>query len=149
MNIEAVTTLAAALSDATRLRLFSAVVGPEASGREVCVCELTELVDLAPSTVSKHLSILRDAGLIEGRKQGRWMYYRVADAEGMIEDAIRWIRGAQRQDGVLQADLARLGSIIADAEVRACCTTGENDVSSSCAPETLAAARWPKDGQGT
>jgi DNA-binding transcriptional ArsR family regulator len=48
---------------------------------------------LAPSTVSKHLSILKNAGLIDSRKQGRWMYYRLADqrvSEGNAQ-AIEWI----------------------------------------------------------
>lgn len=67
------TRLFAALSDETRLRLFLAL-----RGGELCVCQLTALLDLAPSTVSKHLSLLRDAGLVEARKDGRWVYYRMA-----------------------------------------------------------------------
>jgi len=46
---------------------------------ELCVCQLIELMGLSPSTVSKHLSILRDAGLLDSRKDGRWVYYRLAD----------------------------------------------------------------------
>ncbi|HMP71765.1 MAG TPA: metalloregulator ArsR/SmtB family transcription factor [Kiritimatiellia bacterium] len=63
-----------ALSDPTRLRLLFAL-----RDGECCVCQLIALVDLAPSTVSKHLSLLREAGLIESRKQGRWVHYRLAD----------------------------------------------------------------------
>lgn len=63
-----------ALSDETRLRLLMAV-----RNGERCVCELIELVQLAPSTVSKHLSLLRDAGWVDARKEGRWVYYRLAD----------------------------------------------------------------------
>jgi ArsR family transcriptional regulator, arsenate/arsenite/antimonite-responsive transcriptional repressor len=59
-----------ALSDANRIRLLCAI-----SRGELCVCQLIELLNLAPSTVSKHLSILRKAGLIDGRKDGRWVYY--------------------------------------------------------------------------
>ena len=62
-----------ALSDETRLRLLMAV-----RNGERCVCELIELVQLAPSTVSKHLSLLRDAGWVDARKEGRWVYYRLA-----------------------------------------------------------------------
>ena len=65
----------AALSDETRLRLLLAL-----RHGERCVCQLIELAGLAPSTVSKHLSILRDAGLLDSRKEGRWVYYRLADA---------------------------------------------------------------------
>jgi DNA-binding transcriptional ArsR family regulator len=44
---------------------------------ELCVCQVTEVLQLAPSTVSKHMSILRQAGLVEARKEGRWIYYRL------------------------------------------------------------------------
>lgn len=65
-----------ALADENRVRLLAAL-----EGQELCVCQLIELIGLAPSTVSKHLSILRSARLIQGRKKGRWMYYRLADDE--------------------------------------------------------------------
>lgn len=64
----------AALSDENRLRLLFAL-----RRGELCVCQLIELLGLSPSTVSRHLSILRDAGLLDSRKAGRWVYYRVAD----------------------------------------------------------------------
>lgn len=63
-----------ALSDENRVRMLYAL-----RHGELCVCQLIELMGLSPSTVSKHLSILRDAGLLESRKKGRWVYYRMAD----------------------------------------------------------------------
>ena len=63
-----------ALSDENRLRMLLAL-----RHGELCVCQLIELTSLSPSTVSKHLSILRDAGLLDSRKDGRWVYYRMAD----------------------------------------------------------------------
>jgi DNA-binding transcriptional ArsR family regulator len=63
-----------ALSDESRVRMLFAL-----RHRELCVCQLIELLGLSPSTVSKHLSILRDAGLLDSRKEGRWVYYRIAD----------------------------------------------------------------------
>ena len=62
-----------ALADETRLRALCAL----RSG-ELCVCQLIALLKLSPSTVSKHLSILRSARLVESRKDGRWIYYRLA-----------------------------------------------------------------------
>jgi len=59
-----------ALGDENRVRLLFAL----RSG-ELCVCQLIALMELAPSTVSKHLSILRSARLVDSRKDGRWMYY--------------------------------------------------------------------------
>lgn len=62
-----------AVGDETRLRALCAL-----KAGELCVCQLTALLELAPSTVSKHLSILRAARLVESRKEGRWMYYRLS-----------------------------------------------------------------------
>ena len=62
-----------ALADANRLRALGAL-----KGGELCVCQLIALLDLAPSTVSKHLTILRAARLVDSRKDGRWMYYRLS-----------------------------------------------------------------------
>ena len=63
-----------ALSDENRVRMLFAL-----RHGELCVCQLIDLMGLSPSTVSKHLSILRDAGLLDSRKEGRWVYYRLAD----------------------------------------------------------------------
>jgi ArsR family transcriptional regulator len=63
-----------ALSDENRMRMLYAL-----RRGELCVCQLIELMGLSPSTVSKHLSILRDAGLLDSRKEGRWVYYRLSD----------------------------------------------------------------------
>ncbi len=62
-----------ALADENRVRALRAL-----QGGELCVCRLIALLDLAPSTVSKHLSILRAARLVESRKDGRWLYYQLA-----------------------------------------------------------------------
>jgi ArsR family transcriptional regulator, arsenate/arsenite/antimonite-responsive transcriptional repressor len=62
-----------ALSDPNRLRLLS-IVKAEASG-ESCVCDLTEPLDLGQPTVSHHLKILVDAGLLHREKRGTWAYY--------------------------------------------------------------------------
>lgn len=69
-----------ALSDETRLRLLALL----AEG-ELCVCELTAVLALPQSTISRHLAYLRHAGLVEDRRQGVWMYYRLAPAEGPLQ----------------------------------------------------------------
>jgi DNA-binding transcriptional ArsR family regulator len=73
-TLHASARLFAALSDPTRLRLLLAL----RSG-ELCACQLIGLVGLAPSTVSKHLTLLREAGMVAARKEGRWVYYRLKD----------------------------------------------------------------------
>ena len=81
--------IAKALADEKRLRILMAL----ADG-ELCVCQITELLGLAPSTVSKHMSILRQARLVEARKDGRWMYYRLArrGASQPVKEALAWTR---------------------------------------------------------
>ena len=78
-----------ALADENRVRLLLAL-----RKQELCLCQLVELVGLAPSTVSKHMSILRQARLVEGRKDGRWQYYRLAGANASpaVRQAIEWVR---------------------------------------------------------
>jgi DNA-binding transcriptional ArsR family regulator len=69
-----------ALADENRARILMVL-----RGRELCVCQIVELLRLAPSTVSKHMSILRNARLVDSRKNGRWMFYRAADADSPPE----------------------------------------------------------------
>ncbi len=63
-----------ALADETRLR---AVVLLHAEG-ELCVCELTEALDISQPKMSRHLATLRDADLVQGRREGFWIHYRIA-----------------------------------------------------------------------
>ena len=69
-----------ALADENRVRILMSL-GP----KELCVCQIVELLGLAPSTVSKHISILKQARLVDGRKEGRWMFYRVAQDDAPPE----------------------------------------------------------------
>jgi ArsR family transcriptional regulator, arsenate/arsenite/antimonite-responsive transcriptional repressor len=67
-----------ALADPTRLRLLSMIQSHE--GGEACVCELTEPLGLTQPTVSHHLKVLSDAGLVQRDKRGVWAYYRALPA---------------------------------------------------------------------
>jgi ArsR family transcriptional regulator len=62
-----------ALSDETRLRIMSLLI----TGQELCVCDIIAALDLPQSTVSRHLAYLRNSNLLEDRRQGIWMYYRI------------------------------------------------------------------------
>ena len=64
----------AVLADPVRIRLLSLVVSAESG--EACVCELVEPLGRSQPTISHHLKILADAGLIAGEKRGRWVWYR-------------------------------------------------------------------------
>ncbi|WP_092534471.1 ArsR/SmtB family transcription factor [Amycolatopsis arida] len=64
-----------ALGDPVRLRLLSIIASR--AGGEVCVCELTPEFPLSQPTISHHLKLLRQAGLIDGERRGTWVYYRL------------------------------------------------------------------------
>jgi ArsR family transcriptional regulator len=73
---ERLATALKALADPQRLRIISLIhAQPE---REVCVCNLTEPLGLAQPTVSHHLKVLREAGLVEREQRGSWAYFRIA-----------------------------------------------------------------------
>jgi ArsR family transcriptional regulator, arsenate/arsenite/antimonite-responsive transcriptional repressor len=67
-----------ALGDPVRLRLVSLIGARE--GGEVCVCDLTSAFDLSQPTISHHLKVLREAGLIDSQRRGTWVYYRLVPA---------------------------------------------------------------------
>lgn len=71
----AVAPLLKALADPVRLRLLSLVASHE--GQEACVCDLNDAFDLSQPTISHHLKVLHDVGLLDRSKRGVWVYYRV------------------------------------------------------------------------
>jgi ArsR family transcriptional regulator len=64
-----------AMGDPVRLRLLSLIASHE--GGEACVCDVTDVFELTGPTISHHLKVLREAGLISGQRRGTWIYYRV------------------------------------------------------------------------
>lgn len=64
-----------AMGDPVRLRLLSMIAS--SNGGEVCVCELLEAFDIKAPTISHHLKVLKDQGLIDGERRGTWVYYRL------------------------------------------------------------------------
>jgi ArsR family transcriptional regulator len=72
---EQVAPLMKALADPVRLRLMSLVASRE--GGEACVCDLNDAFNLSQPTISHHLKVLREAGLVDREKRGVWVYYRI------------------------------------------------------------------------
>jgi ArsR family transcriptional regulator len=122
--------LFAALADPTRLRILSLLVGGE-----VCVCDIHESLRLPQPTVSRHLAYLRRAGLVDARRAGVWMHYRLAaledpSARAAVSAAIH-AAGHRRAVGV---DQRRLHQRMADGRpaatllpVASCCGLGGED----------------------
>jgi len=99
-----------ALGDKTRLRLLN-LMGEQ----EICVCYLVEILKQGQPKISRHLAYLRSAGMVEARREGKWMHYRMvmpedAGAERVLRQTLDWLK----EDKAMQADRARL--------TKACCT---------------------------
>ena len=99
-----------ALADESRLRMIMAL-----RDGELCVCQITELMGLAMSTVSKHLSILYQAGLVNARKEGRWMYYSLPgrSAPTAAREGVAWARRSLAAKERVADDAKRLKKVLA------------------------------------
>ena len=123
-SIDDLVAVARALGDEGRVRVMALL-----AGGELCLCQIIDLLGLAPSTVSKHMSILRQAGLIEQRKEGRWHFYRLAGAKAapgasaagtrngrvrtippspLVKQVTRWVTDSLKSDPTVAADAKRL-----------------------------------------
>jgi ArsR family transcriptional regulator len=98
-----------ALSDPNRVRILLAL-----KGGELCVCQITELFHFAPSTISKHLSILHHAGLILSRKSERWVYYRLPDKNVpvAVREALAWVQKSLAKTDAATNDAKKLKQIL-------------------------------------
>ena len=106
--IEQFEMVAKAAGDASRARILKML-----ERGELCVCQITAVVDLAPATVSKHLSVLKLAGLVFQRKEGRWVYYRLADkaVNPYALGVLAMLRGSLDDDVQVLSDRARLDEV--------------------------------------
>ena len=106
-----------ALADEGRVRTLLAL-----RRGELCVCQITELFGLAPSTVSKHLSILFQAGLVESRKDGRWIYYKLPrkDAPVAVREALGWIEKSLAGNPRVLEDNKQLKNILKQDPAELC-----------------------------
>jgi ArsR family transcriptional regulator len=98
-----------ALADPNRVRILLAL-----RRGELCVCQITELFGLAFSTVSRHLSILHQAGLIQSRKTERWVYYRLpgSSAPVAVREALAWVKKSLAKTGEAAADAKKLNRVL-------------------------------------
>jgi DNA-binding transcriptional ArsR family regulator len=103
-----------AMAHPVRLRILALL-----RGGELCVCQVTEVLELAPSTISEHLSLLRRAGVITERKEGKWVFYALAKAAalGPLCEAL-WPLVA--------------GEVLLEADARRCAMVRKLPLSSIC-----------------
>jgi ArsR family transcriptional regulator len=105
-----------ALADGNRLRALMALIDHE----ELCVCQITELLDLATATVSRHMSALQNAHLVASQKRGRWVYYSLS--EMFPKELLAWLKKALNDSGIVAADREKLKDILS-LEPDALCRT--------------------------
>lgn len=98
-----------AAADPTRTRVLKIL-----EAGELCVCQVQAVLGLAVSTVSKHLSILKTAGLVEDRRTGKWIAYRLAraDESAYVKPVLAMLRGAIERDPVFVTDAERLRRVL-------------------------------------
>ena len=94
-----------ALSDPNRIRIMKML-----SERELCMCEVREMLNLSNSTVSKHLTILRDANLLLDSKDGKWVNFQLNDKseQKFIRSVITLIKNSFEDDEAVQDDSKKL-----------------------------------------
>jgi ArsR family transcriptional regulator len=95
-----------ALSDETRLRILGLLLN---SG-ELCVCDLTGALQLPQSTVSRHLSYLKNAGWITDRREGVWIYYRMTAESALQQQLAELLKERLKELAPVAGDLKRLAS---------------------------------------
>jgi ArsR family transcriptional regulator len=100
--------LTRALADPNRVRILLAL-----RRGELCVCQITELFGLAFSTISRHLSILHHAGLIQSRKSERWVYYRLPDKSAplAVRGGLDWVKKSLAKTVEAAADAKTLNRV--------------------------------------
>ena len=108
---------AKALADPSRVRILMAL-----RERELCVCELCDALAATQSTLSTHLQVIRAAGLVSARKEGKWMYYAIApDAKRLVASLFKFFARPLKADKMLQRDAKKLRQRLALRDKGACC----------------------------
>ncbi len=95
-----------ALADGNRLRVVMAL----STHSELCVCQLTELLQVSTPTVSRHMSILQNAGLVKNRKDARWVHYRLS--EDFPQALLNWVKSSVSDSQIILQDKETLATIL-------------------------------------
>ncbi|NOX97946.1 MAG: metalloregulator ArsR/SmtB family transcription factor [Nitrospirae bacterium] len=97
-------TIFKALSDETRLRILVLL-----SERELCVCQLEAALGLSQARVSRHLTVLRNAGLVHDRREGLWIFYSLACPENELEKSVhRILKSCFKKDRSFKEDISNM-----------------------------------------
>jgi ArsR family transcriptional regulator, arsenate/arsenite/antimonite-responsive transcriptional repressor len=125
--LKELTDIFKALSDETRLRILKLL-----EGGELCVCDIMAALDKIQPKVSFHLGVLKKANLLKGRKEGKWMHYKIDDSD-LFKRLIILSALERMPDGKLDGDKKRLeeflknkaGCCLPESPQTACCTNNK------------------------
>ncbi len=95
-----------ALSDGNRLRVVAVLMEQD----ELCACQIIELLQITGATVSRHLSLLVTSGILNSRKEGRWVYYRLDKTDALL---IEWLESNIKGSANFAEDCKKLKKITA------------------------------------
>ena len=115
MTLDRTTTKLKALAERSRLRIVLALSRID----ELCACQITGLLQVTGASASRHLAVLQRAGLVEKRRQGRWIWYRL-DHGAAHAELLAWARSATAEDHGLAADRKALEKILSVDPVDYC-----------------------------
>jgi DNA-binding transcriptional ArsR family regulator len=106
--VHEILSITKALSDESRVRALLSL-----KDGELCLCQIIEVLGLAPSTVSRHMNVLQQARLIERRKLGKWHFYRLANRKDgpAAKRALAWIVSELRHDPRIAQDAERIRKV--------------------------------------
>lgn len=123
--LETFETVAKAVADPSRVRILKLL-----ESGELCVCQITTVLDLATATVSKHLAALKTAGLVQQRRDGKWVYYRLAerDFNTYARAFLDMVGRVMADDPTITADRAVLDRVNA-VSVQTLCDLGRDALS--------------------
>src|SRR3989338_6814822 len=108
--METILTIFKALSDETRLRILKLL-----ENGELCVCDITDVLNMSQPNISFHLAMLKEAGLIKDRRNGRWMHYSLDESDIFIRFLLLGVL-ERFEDKLAEEDKKRLISLLSTKE---------------------------------
>lgn len=112
--MESALAMSKALADGNRMRVAAALMEHD----ELCVCQLVEMLQIATATVSRHMSILQNAGLVKCRKDGRWVHYRLSESFPVL--LRQWLMDFLSNSKEIKRDRKLLASILSRSREDLC-----------------------------
>lgn len=130
--LEAFDIVSSAVADPSRVRILKLL-----ERGELCVCQITAVLDLAPATISKHLAVLKSSGLVQQRRDGKWIYYRLAEHElnAYARPYLALLKSALADDATIAKDNRLLDQVLR-TPIQAICDQGRAalDIDGACPP---------------